>query len=76
MDDNFGTIDIIHKDFINDFENKFLDLIIEKVDLGEYVMVFYNKVDVEDDNSSHNINVGIASAITAYSRIHMSIFKQ
>lgn len=28
-----------------------------------------------DENSSHNINVAIAAAITAYSRIHMSQFK-
>ena len=77
MDDNFEQIDIIHKDFINDFENKFLDLITDKIELGEYFIVFYNKVDriVEDDNSTHNVSIGVAASITAYARIFMSQFK-
>jgi DNA polymerase type B, organellar and viral len=36
MDDNFDNITIIHKDFINDFEDKFLDLIKQKEEVGEY----------------------------------------
>jgi hypothetical protein len=78
MDDNFNSIEIIHKDFINDFENKFLDLITDKIELGEYFMVFYNKLEdqiIEDDNSTHNVSISIAAAITAYARIHMSQFK-
>jgi DNA polymerase elongation subunit (family B) len=78
MDDNFNSIEIIHKDFINDFENKFLDLITDKVKLGEYFMVFYDKVEdqiIEDDNTIHNVSIAIAAAITAYARIHMSQFK-
>jgi hypothetical protein len=78
MDDNFSDINIIHKDYINDFENKFLDLISDKVELDEYFLIQNKKsenINEEDDKSNHNINVGIASAITAYSRIHMSQFK-
>jgi hypothetical protein len=78
MDDNFSEISIIHKDFIDDFENKFLNCIIEKVELGEYFMIFYNRIeDIPVENeSSHNVSVGIATAITAYARIHMSQFKK
>src|SRR5712664_3508066 len=77
MDDKFSNIDVIHKDYLGDFENKFIDQIDEKIDLGDYVLIFYNKLDIvdEDDQSTHNVSIGIAAAITAYSRIHMSIFK-
>jgi hypothetical protein len=77
MDDNFANIDVIHKDYYADFENKFFDKIDEKIDLGEYMLVFHNKLDniISDDESTHNVSIGIAAAITAYSRIYMSKFK-
>lgn len=77
MDDNFTEVNIIHKDFYPDFENKFLDVILEIQDLGDYKLVTY-KLDVNDiieEESTHNVSIGIAAAITAYSRIHMSQFK-
>jgi hypothetical protein len=77
MDDKFSEINIIHKDYYSDFENKFFDQIDEKIDLGEHVIVFYNKLNkINDENkSTHNVSIAIAAAITAYSRIHMSQFK-
>jgi hypothetical protein len=76
MDDNFSNINIVHKDYIGDFENKFIDQIDEKIDLGEHMIVFFKKLDkVNEDSSTHNVSIAIAAAITAYSRIHMSIFK-
>jgi hypothetical protein len=77
MDDNFTNINIIHKDYYSDFENKFFDQIEDKIDLGEYVLIFYNTTDLnkEEDKSTHNVSIAIAAAITAYSGIHMSIFK-
>jgi hypothetical protein len=42
------------------------------------MLVFYKKADPvneEDDKSTHNVSIGIVAAITAYSRIHMSKFK-
>jgi len=77
MDDNFSEINIIHKDYLADFENKFLEQIVEKIDLGEYVLIFYNKLNEinTENNSTHNVSIAIAAAITAYSRIHMSQFK-
>jgi hypothetical protein len=36
MDDNFLNINIIHKDFYPDFENKFIDSIEDKIDLGDH----------------------------------------
>jgi hypothetical protein len=77
MDDKFSEISIIHKDFLGDFENKFLDLISEKKELDDYYLVEVKNTQniFEEDDSSHNVNVAIAAAITAYGRIHMSIFK-
>jgi DNA polymerase type B, organellar and viral len=77
MDDNFVNINVIHKDYFNDFENKFLDQIVDKIDLGDHVLFFFNKLNEtnENDNSTHNVSISIAAAITAYARIHMSQFK-
>ena len=77
MNDNFSEINIIHKDYYPDFENKYFNVIIDKIDLEDYILVEIKNSDniIEDENSTHNINVGIASAITAYSRILMSQFK-
>jgi hypothetical protein len=41
MDDNFSNINIIHKDFYADFENKYLDYILDFIELGEYILVKY-----------------------------------
>jgi hypothetical protein len=76
MNDNFDNINVIHTDFVADFENKYLDHLKEKIDLGEYVLLSLNKIDdINEDKSTHNVSIGIAAAITAYSRIHMSKFK-
>jgi DNA polymerase type B, organellar and viral len=75
MDDNFVNIDVIHKDYYSDFENKFLDNITEIIDLGDYKIVFYNSEESNEDIGTHNVSISIAAAITAYARIHMSQFK-
>jgi DNA polymerase elongation subunit (family B) len=76
MDDNFPSINIIHKDYYSDFEIKFIDQIMEKIDIDDYILVFYNTSNgLIEDQEEHNVSVGIAAAITAYSRIHMSQFK-
>lgn len=74
MQDNFDKIKIMHKNLLSEFESENLDSIIDEIDLGEYVIVFF-KENNEDEGLSHNVSVGIASSITAYSRIHMSYFK-
>jgi DNA polymerase type B, organellar and viral len=77
MDDNFTEVNIIHKDYFPDFENKFFDNIISKTKLDDYFLVEIKNPENlnEDQDSTHNINVSIAAAITAYTRIHMSQFK-
>lgn len=68
--------DIFHK---NDAD-KFIDLNPENVkniiELGDYLIIQSQQL-VEEDNESeiNNVNVAVASAITAYARIHMSQFK-
>src|SRR6202789_1889380 len=76
MDDNFIEVNVIHKDYYLDFQNKFLNNILDCQDLGDYKMVSYrnNEVEISED-STHNVSIVIASAITAYARVHMSIFK-
>ena len=76
MDDNFVNISVIHKDYYPDFENKFLDKIEDRIYLEDHVIVFYNNLDnSSEDTATHNVSISIAAAITAYSRIHMSQFK-
>ncbi len=76
MDDNFEDINVIHKDFYGDFENKFIDQITEKIEIDDYFIVFIRASEgLIKDQGEHNVSVGIAAAITAYSRIHMSQFK-
>jgi hypothetical protein len=77
MDDNFANINVIHKDYYSDFENKNFDRIIDKINLDEYYLVFYeNKTDENiEDMGTHNVSISIAAAITAYARVHMSQFK-
>jgi hypothetical protein len=36
MDDFFSEISVIHKDYYSDFENKYFDNILEKIELGDY----------------------------------------
>ena len=74
MDDNFTEVNVIHKDYIADFESKFMDNILSIEDLGEYKLVIC-KLNEINEKATHNVSIGIAAAITAYARIHMSQFK-
>ena len=71
---------IINKDDYLNFEKQ-NESIIDVIDLGKNYLVSVKKPNVELktnlDNGfeTHNINVAVASAITAYARIHMSQFK-
>jgi len=73
MNDNFDNIEVIHKNYFLDFENKFIDQITDKIELDDHILVFF--ISPEGVSRDHNVSVGIAAAITAYSRIHMSQFK-
>jgi len=78
---DFEKIKIIHKNLIGT-TSKFeinLDSIVDEIELEDYVIIFYRDKDKEnnliEEGLGHNVSVGIASAITAYARIHMSMFK-
>jgi hypothetical protein len=76
MEDNFANINIIHKDYFSDFENKYFDNIIKTTEIDDYCLVEFENVNNDNnEDNTHNISVAIASAITAYSRIHMTQFK-
>jgi hypothetical protein len=82
MDDNFPGITIFDNkksyiEFLNDDNNEILDDIV----LGDKVLIKHRseKTDLRTllygNVETHNVNIAIASAITAYARIHMSQFK-
>ena len=75
MDDNFASINIIPKDYYPDFENKYFDSIIKTTEIDDYILVEYQSIQIESENSIHNTNIAVAAAITAYARIHMTQFK-
>jgi hypothetical protein len=75
MDDNFNKIIIIHKDYLGDFENKFIDNIVKKEKLDDYFLITFENEELTEGVETHNVSISIAAAITAYSRIHMSFFK-
>jgi hypothetical protein len=81
MDDDFVFSYIMNTEDYNKFEDKYKDSIVDiiKLDDNYLVQVKNPQVDLDTmlDNGSeiHNINISVASAITAYSRIHMSQFK-
>jgi hypothetical protein len=77
MDDNFQEINIIHKDYFGDFENKNFNNISNTQDIGNYKLVTHKQNIDQDENEelTHNTSIAIACAITAYSRIHMTQFK-
>ncbi len=81
MDDNFNNIIILDKNSGIKYIDKYIDSIKEIIDLGESLLIMtqnnINNINTKLDNATenHNINIAIASAISSYSRIHMSQFK-
>jgi len=80
MNNNFMINEVYHENDI--IKNKILEKtnnIQNIIELGEYNIIQSQNDNLDNrlDNGSitHNINIAIASAITAYARIHMSQFK-
>jgi hypothetical protein len=82
MVDSFPYITIFdtQKEYL-DFENDHAEEILDILELDQKILVkhksFQKEIDTMLDGikETHNTNVAIASAITAYARIHMSQFK-
>jgi hypothetical protein len=75
MDDNFNRINIIHKDFYNDFENKYMENIKKTTRIEDYFLVESAKPEAENLEENHDTSIAVAAAITAYSRVYMTQFK-
>ena len=80
MVDSFPDSIIINKKELNSFLDKFSSSIIDIIDLDAQYLIQIKSIDnidtlLDNSNENHNINIAIASAITSYSRIFMSQFK-
>jgi hypothetical protein len=81
MEDNYDQTKILNNKEYLKMEKESIDSILDVTPLGDKFMVKYKDfnlaLDKDLDNSKHviNINIAIASAVTAYARIHMSQFK-
>lgn len=81
MKDSFNDIFIMNKEEYNNYIYKNSDSIVDFIDLDDSIMIFAKDKEGDIETlinglyESHNINVAIASAITAYARIEMSRFK-
>lgn len=82
MIDQFPEILIFdNKKSFNEFADVFSDDITGTIELGEKLLVKYVSEDSQRSTmlygnlETHNVNIAIAAAITAYARIHMSQFK-
>ena len=82
MIDSFPDITIFDnfKSF-KEWFNKYNEDVIDWIELGNKILVQHRSEDKDQQNmlygnlETHNVSIGIASAITAYARIHMSQFK-
>jgi len=78
MKDDFADIHIIKKEEYLDFEYIYKGDILDLIEFDNYYLIrtLYEELDSELDNQEiHNISIPIASAVSAYARIHMSQFK-
>jgi hypothetical protein len=85
MDDIFNRLAIVHQKELKEIEQNFnitsVTFLSNTSKKGDQYLVSFN--DPEDRiitkmdgyNETHNVNIAIASAVTAYARIHMSQFK-
>src|SRR6266545_1457036 len=63
--------EIIPKENIHKIVNK--ESIFDSIELEDYILIGLNSE--QDENNNTNNSVGVAAAIAAYSRIHMTQFK-
>jgi hypothetical protein len=82
MNDNFNELRIVEEKSLNDLLNNDKILIhdIFKIDNDFLVQIKKNEQQelissIDHLVENHNINIAVASFVTAYARIHMSIFK-
>ena len=84
MNDSFNSLEIVNKEDLLEIEESHLN--IENIipfssgKREKYLISFNNPEDqiltkMDGNRETHNVNIAIASAVTAYARIHMSEFK-
>lgn len=87
MNDDFNILDIINQKELKEIEESHLiiDSVVQlssnaKAEKEKYLVSYSNPdnqiiTKMDGNKETHNINIAIASAVTAYARIHMSQFK-
>ena len=81
MEDSFGDFLVLDSKSYNKFEKDQNNNLLNVVPLGDKILIKHRSLDkdvntfLDNASETHNISIGIAAAITAYARIHMSQFK-
>jgi DNA polymerase elongation subunit (family B) len=83
MDDSFNLLLIVNNKELLEIEKDFnvLNITPFKLKKGDKYLISFNNPDtqtitkMDGNKETHNINIAIASAVTAYARIHMNQFK-
>jgi len=83
MDDEFIFTEIMSKKDFQSWEKQegAVEAIVDLIELGKKYLVQIKspvqllKTTLDNAKETHNVNIAIASAVTAYARIHMSQFK-
>jgi len=86
MNDSFNSLEFVNQKELKEIESSDLN-ILDILEIptntkagNKYLITFNNPDDqiitkMDGNRETHNINIAIASAVTAYARIHMSQFK-
>jgi len=84
LNDSFNQLEIIEREELKEFENSKLnitDIIHLPTNKGEKYLIIYSNPNIsfetklDGNRETHNINIAIAAAVSAYAIIHMSQFK-
>jgi DNA polymerase elongation subunit (family B) len=81
MEDSFADFLILDNKSYTKFEKDPKNNLLNVVPLGDKFLIKHRPLDkdintfLDNATETHNVSIGIAAAITAYARIHMSQFK-
>jgi len=80
MNDDFDILEIVGEKDLLEIESEYTVSEIKALGVNKYLVSYSNPeskfyTNMDGNKETHNVNISIASAVTAYARIHMSQFK-